>query len=286
MPQLPAKAEAPNLEVIPSEEIKPQPAQEVELDAKTGKPVEAPKADTSISAEEFRKLQARFEYRERQVEKRDREIMERLERLSGFQPQPVISPTEKPSDEEIYGLRKDELNQLGQNDWTKPVQMMAERIAEKKAEEKFKVLMAEREKSEQERIKQQTTTSILEKEKAWVLEQEPSLNDETSEQFKGFYATYNKLIQEDPTLLSNPRAPRLVYREWRAEQMAQVEQSDPEKERLKRVAGGVSPQGRPTKSPNTIKLTQEEVDFCNAKGISPAVFAKMKDANPKEGVTA
>jgi hypothetical protein len=151
-----------------------------------------------------------------------------------------------------------------------------------------KEILAEQEKERNERARQQTEMSILEREKNWVIEQEPSLNDESSEQFRGFYATYNRLVQEDPTLLKNPRAPRLVYREWKAEAKAEgrPEGNDPEKERLKRVAGGVSPQGRPVSSPNTIKLTQKEVDFCKEKGISPAVYASMKDANLKEGVTA
>ena len=94
------------------------------------------------------------------------------------------------------------------------------------------------------------------------------------------------MVSEDPTLLQNPRAPRLVYHEWKASNVPEPVQTDPEKERLKRVAGGVSPQGRTTSKPNTIKLTQEEVDFCTKNEISPAMYAKMKETNFKEGVTA
>jgi hypothetical protein len=266
----------------------PQPVAEVELDASTGKPVEAPKpAESSVSAEEFRKLQARYEYQARQFERSQRELQQELQQLRNV-PQPVIH-TEKPSEDDVYGLNKDDLNQMGQQDWTKPVRLMAEKIAEKKAEEKIKSFFAEQEKQQQERVRQQMTTNVLEKNKQWVLEQEPSLNDESSEQFRGFYATYNRLIQEDPSLLQNPYAPKVVYREWQADSKkvtAAVETVDPEKERLKRVAGGVAPQGRPSTTPKTIKLTQDEVDFCTNKGISPAVYASMKDANFKEGVTA
>jgi hypothetical protein len=211
-----------------------------------------------------------------------------MEQISQLRtPQPAVH-TEKTVEGDVYGLNKDELNQIGQADWTKPVQMMIEKGAEKKAREIVKEILAEQEKQRTEQYRQQTEMSILEREKNWVIEQEPSLNDESSEQFRGFYATYNRLVQEDPTLLKNPRAPRLVYREWKAEAKAEgrPEANDPEKERLKRVAGGVSPQGRPVSSPNTIKLTQKEVDFCKEKGISPAVYASMKDANLKEGVTA
>lgn len=290
MTKPPAKAEKlqEEVEILPSETETPQPATEVELDVSTGKPVESRSAEPSVSAEEFRKLQARYEYQARQFERSQREMQEQLTKLRNV-PQPVISPTEKPSvEEDVYGLSKEELTQLGQSDWTKPVKMMAERIAEKKAEEKFKALMAEQEKQRKELERQQTSSNILEREKAWVLEKAPSLNDESSEDFRGFYATYNRMIQEDPTLLQNPRAPRLVYWEWKNDSSKETatQSVDPEKERLKRIAGGISPQGRPSASQKTIKLTQDEVDFCKEKGISPAVYASMKEANFKEGVTA
>lgn len=278
----------PPVEVETDENVTPQPAAEVELDATTGKPVEAPKpAEPTVSAEEFRKLQARYEYQARQFERSQRELQERLSQISI--PQPVKSPTEKPSEDDVYGLNKDELNQLGQTDWTKPVRLMAEKIADKRFDERIKAYESEREKINQERNRQQTTQAITAREIQWVREQEPMLNDESSEAFQGYYATYNKMLAEDPTLAQNPRAPRLVYREWKAESPVSETAKpvlDPEKERLKRVAGGVSPQGRPSPSQKTIKLTQEEVDLCKAKGFSPAVYASIKEANLKEGVSA
>ena len=266
----------------------PQPVAEVELDAATGKPVEAVKpAEPSVSAEDFKKLQSRYEYQARQFERSQRELQQELSQLRNV-PQPAVH-AEKPSDDDrVYGYTKEELNAMGQTDWTKPVDKISRAAAKEVAREEWKLLMAEQEKKQKEQVRQQMTTNILEREKQWVLEQEPSLNDESSEQFRGFYGTYNRLIQEDPSLLQNPRAPRLVYREWKAESksVTAAPVADPETERLKRVAGGVSPQGRPASSPKTIKLTQDEVEFCQNKGISPAVYASMKDANFKEGVTA
>lgn len=276
------------VEIIDGEVKTPQPAIEVEVDASTGKPVTAQKpSEPSISAEEFRKMQARYEYQARQFEKTQRDMQEELSKLRSV-PKPEIQ-SEKPVDGSVYGLSKEELNQLGANDWTKPVQMMAEKIAEKKAEEKFRSMMAEEKKAREEEKRVQNTQSMLEREKTWVLEKEPSLNDETSEEFSGFYKTYNRMIQEDPTLIQNPRAPRIVYYEWKNEfkkSDSVVETTDPEKERLRRVAGGQVPSGRPVTKSGTIRLTQEELDFCNNKGISPAVYAKMKQSNFKEGVTA
>lgn len=274
----------PPVEIIPVEK-QPQPAPEVELDG-AGQIVPPKPAEPSVSAEDFRKMQARYEYQARQFERSQREMQERMDRLASV-PQPVIH-TEKPAENDVYGLNKDELNQLGQNDWTKPVQMMSEKIAEKIAEKKIKEFFEEQKRTQAEQLRQQNTMTILERKKQWVLEQEPSLNDETSEQFRGFYGTYNQLIQEDPTLIQNPYAPEIVYRRWKAEAKAPERQDaiDPEKERLKRVAGGVVPQGRPVTSEKPIKLTQDEVDLCKKKGISLAVYASMKDANFKEGVTA
>lgn len=285
----PAKAEIkePDVEIISSEIEQPQPAKEVEVDATTGQPVQAPKAEPSISAEEFRKLQARYEYQARQFERSQREFQEQLAQIRSVpHPQPVVQ-TEKPSDNDVFGLKKDELNQLGQTDWTKPVQMMIEKGSETKAREIVKEIFAEREKIEQERIKQQTTINILEREKQWVLERAPSLNDETSDDFKGFYTTYNKMIAEDTTLIQNPRAPRLVYYEWKASlNQESAEKPDLEKERLKRVAGGISPQGRSSSPSKTIKLSQTELDMCKEKGLSPALYAQIKESNLKEGVIA
>ena len=286
----PAKAEKkePPVEIV-TEEKQPQPAAEVEIDVSTGKPVESAKpAEPTVSAEEFRKLAARFEYRERQAEKTQRELMERINQL-GKVPQPA-SPAEKPvSETDVYGFNKEELNQLGQTDWTKPVKLMAEKIADKRFDERIKSYEEQQKKLQQEQFKQQTNTAILEREKARILAKNPSLNDESSEEFRGFYATYNRMIQEDPTLVQNPYAPRLVYNEWKDasnSETTEVKKPDPETERLKRVAGGVSPQGRSSSTPKTIRLTQAEVDMCKEKGISPAVFASMKEANFKEGVTA
>jgi len=283
MPGKPETKETP-VEVIPAEPQK-KPDTIVELDATTGKPVETATRAETVSPEEFKKLTARMEFQARQFEKSQREWSERLAQLST--PQPTKSPVEKP-EADGYGFNKEELTQLGQSDWTKPVKMMAEKIAEKKAEEKFKALMAEHQKQQQEQFNQQSYLQTLEKQKAWVAAKDPSLMDETSESFKGYWATWNKMLAEDQSLMKNPYAPKLVYNEWKdsSEVKDTVEKPDPEKERLKRVAAGVSPQGRPSSNPKTIKLTQDEVDFCKAKGISPAMYASMKEANFKEGVSA
>jgi hypothetical protein len=289
MPKKPTQVETevPEDLVDSSETKQPQPSDEVELDATTGKPIEHSKpAEPSVSGEEFRKMQARYEYQQRQFERSQRELREEIAALRR-NPQPVTSPTETPQLEgELYGMSKEELNQLGQTDWTKPVSMIAEKIAEKKAKEQIKAFYEEQAKQQQVQQRQMQTQQLLEREKNWVLEQAPSLNDETSDDFRGFYATYNRMIQEDPTLIENPRSPRIVYYEWKASNPVAQVKVDPEKERLKRVTAGIAPQGRPSPAQKTIKLTQEELDFCKEKGLSPAIYAQAKEANLKEGVSA
>lgn len=287
-PGKPEKPNEPPVEIVAGEIVTPQPASEVELDVTTGKLVETPKpVESSVNVEELRKAQARYEYQARQLERSQRELQEELTRFRAI-PQPVKSPTEKPSEGDIYGLNRVELEALGKEDWTTPVRMMAEKIADRRFDERIKVYEVEREKQNQERVRQQAVANLYEKERLWVLKQDASIDDETSESFKGFYETLNQMIQEDPTLLQNPRYPRLVYREWKTESSTPIKPKEVnlEEERLRRVAGGVAPQGRPSLAQKTIKLTQEEVDLCREKGISPAVYASIKDANLKEGVTA
>ena len=97
----------PPVEVLTDEKVTPQPAQEVELDAKTGEPISATKpVEPSFNAEELRKAQARYEYQARQLERSQRELQDELSRLRAV-PQPVINPTEKPSEDDVYVFNKD-----------------------------------------------------------------------------------------------------------------------------------------------------------------------------------
>lgn len=258
----------PKVEIIPSE--KPQQiSEEVVLDANTGKLVEAPAAP-SISTEEIRKLQATVAYQARQNERIQRELQEAMHTIRN---RPAEAPAEKPQE-------VDEIDRVAQTDWKRGVSMLAEREAEKK----FKALMDQEKTRNEQEFAKQRTISQLEREKAWVLERTPSLSDENSEEFRGYYNTYNQMLQEDPSLAANPRAPRLIYYEWKDRQ--KVDPDPKEIERLKRVAGGQVPQARGTSGSKTIRLTEDELELCKKKGISPAVYAQMKEANYKEGVTA
>lgn len=275
------------IQVVASEKPQQKPAEEIQFDAETGKPVQAEPNQTSFSAEDLKKLEARLEYQRRQDKK---ELMDALSRLQST-PAPA-QPAEKSNLETKtkYGLDKNYLNQMGQTDWTRPVEEIAETIADKRAEEKFKSLMEKEQTRQREELSKQNTINQLERSKQWVLDRTPTLNDESSEEFKGFYQTYNTLLQEDPSLISNPHAPKIVWTEWQERSKATQTPTNLEAERLKRVAAGASPQGRPVQaSRKTYSLTQEEIDMCKEKNLSPAVYAQMKELGPtgfKEGITA
>lgn len=276
MPKPPEKSETkPDVEIIPSEKPQQTASAEVILDAATGKPVvEAPvPAAPSLSAEDLRKMEARLEFQRRQDRK---EFLDTLAKMQA--PARPAEKTDQPSDEYDPNL-----DAIAQADWKKGVSVVAQKIAEKIADQRIKAALDEDRKKQAEDFSRNQSSTILEREKQWVLSQTPSLNDETSEEFKGYYATYNQMLSEDPTLIANPRAPRLVYREWKA---TDNPATNAEAERLKRVSAGASVQSRSISQPKTIKLTQEDLDFCERKGISPATYAKMKDANLKEGVSA
>lgn len=259
----------------------------VELDATTGKPVEITKsAEPSISPDELKKMQARIEYQARQLERQQREFEERVRQSNQKFSQPAQQIAEKPIERDSEF--DEELHQIAQVNYQKAIRIQAQREAEKIAEKKFKQLLEERDRQTQAQNEQIHRTRSLEQSKARVLEEYPSLNDETSDEFKTYYQVYNEELARDPYLAQNPNAPELIM--FKMERRLKAKPANPalqaEQERLLRVQSVSSPQGRPVHSQKTIQLTQKEIDFCTSKGISPQTFAQMKDANLKEGVSA
>lgn len=261
----------------PIEIIKSEPTtkigEEIEIDATTGKPVETTVSVPSISPDEIKKMQARIEYQARQNEKMMREMQETMQRFN----KPV--PAEKPVVSEDFDQ---DLDAIARTNYQKAIKIQAERVAESK----FNSLMEEREKKQAEQFKTESRARQLEMSKARVLKDYPSLSDETSDEYKVYLATFNQLYNEDPDLKTNSRAPEIVMYEMEKRMKAAQTPEQKENERLRRVAGGAAPQGKAVSTQKTIKLTQSELDMCKSKGISPATYAQMKEANFKEGVTA
>lgn len=275
----------PVVEVIPGQTQQREP-KEIEIDAKTGEAVvPAAPVQPSVSQDEFKKLNARMEFQARQNERLTNQLRDAVNSLNQ---RPAPSPAEK-SDDPADAFDP-ELDAIAKVDYQKALRMTARKEAEAIARKEFKSLMDSREKEQRENNANQNKMMQLEREKNWVLERTPSLDDESSEEFKGYAQVRNKMLIEDPTLVSNPRAPRLIWYEWqeflKPRETQQKTAESQEAERRQRVAGSGSPAGRSIQGSKTIKLTADELDLCKRKKISPAVYAQMKDANFREGVSA
>jgi len=268
----------PEVKIIPSETIEAT-REEVTLDANTGVPIETPApVAPSVSPEEFRKAQARYEFQARQQEREMREMKELLKSLGN---KPVVQAEKSRNDDDDYGP---ELDEIAKSDWKKGVSIVAQKQAERIAQAKIKEFMEERDKQQAEIQRNISRTQQLDSSKNRVLAKYPSLNDEGSEEF----AHYVQILNEQPDLRDNPRGPEIAMYEMESRLKGKTlsPTNHAEEERLKRVAVGQAPQNRPTQRQNTITLTREELDMCKEKGLSPALYAQMKTANYKEGVSA
>ena len=269
-------------ETQPEELEKPQQGEVVELDEKTLKVVEKP-SEPSVSPEELKKIQARIEYQARQIERQQREFDDRVRQFNQ-QIKPTTQSVEKHQEKDVDF--DEELHQVAQVNYQKAIRMQAEKIAEKVAQDQFKRLMEERDKATQAQNEQFSKARSLEQSKARVLEEYPSLNDESSDEFRAYYQVYNEELAKDPYLAQNPTAPELIMYKMERRLKAKNPAAQAEADRVQRVQAASSPQGRPVQSSKTIKLTQDELDLCNKKGISPQTYARIKDSNWKEGVSA
>lgn len=283
MPQ-PVKAETkePEVRIIPSET--PQEPEKIQIDATTGEPIQASAPVTpSVSPDELKKFQARMEYQSRQNERIQAQLNEALQRLN--QPTQPARPAEKPESPDDFDP---ELDAIAKNNYQRYTKIQAQRVAEEVSEKKFKSMMDDYNKQQQQVQQKQRTASDLEREKNWVVQRTPALADETSEEFRGYYTTYNRMLADNPSLVTNPLAPRLIWYEWQASNGEKVTApAQTESARQARVAAAATPQGRSVSTQKkTYQLTPDEIQLCKDNKLSPARYAQMKEANFKEGVTA
>lgn len=259
----------PEIEVV-SEEHKPEEV-EVNLDPQKETPAPDP----------TEKLRNQMFYEMRQQEKKNqayiKQVMEEMvQRISGnTQPQK--------GSEELDEFDA-EVERIAQTDWRKAVDMRAERIAEKKLEEK---LRAQEELKKQENLRDQAIR-IEARGREKVLAQFPDILDESSPEFRQYMEIYNREVSEDPMFVYNPRKHEIILPELREKMKGKSYDVNPEIERLKRVAAGTSTPSRPSSSDSKkIMLTQEEIQMCKRSGIPVETYARTKNlgaAGLKEGV--
>lgn len=259
----------PEVEIVTPEEHNPEEV-EVNLDKQ-----EVPAPDPT------EKLKNQMFYEQRQLEKRlmaqQRQMMDELaQRISGNNAQPQKGSEKLDEFDE-------EVERVAQTDWRKAVDMRAERIAEKKMEERWK---AEEEKRRQEELRQRASM-IEQKGRQKVLDEFPDIMDESTPEFKAYMEVYNREVNDDPMFMYNPRKHELILPELREKVKGSGAQSNPEIERLKRVAASSMSPSRPNASSNKIMLTQQEIEMCKRSGIPIESYAKTKklgQAGLKEGI--
>lgn len=268
----PANAEPKDqVEILPETVDTSSSQKLVEIDLKTGKPAEKVQKDYSVDPAEIeRKLSARFNYELRQNQKLIKEL---TDKVSSLQVKPVKTEI---SDGDDFDSQ---VEQIAQTDWKRAVDLRAERIAKKLAEEQINAYKTQQKAEEEDRRTKETIQQQDEKSKQKVLKEYPDLIDDNSETFKTFMGIFNRESMEDPYFLHNPRKYEIVASEMRSRSFQP--QTNPEVERLKRVAAGSSSNSRSVQSGNRIQLTQDEIDFCDRSGIPYSSFSSSKKSLEK-----
>ena len=266
-----SKQEAPN----PAEEVEIQVPEvkseniDVTPEPKVQKPEVKPLVD-----DETKKLHRRMEYQSRQFER----AMEEIRNLST-----KLTIPAQPKEE--VKVDADDVDAVAQQDWKRGVRMVVTPEIEKTVENLLN-------KRDQERVAKEQLQSahmIREKAMATVLESHPEIEDEDSD----FTRVYTQVLNEDPSLRSNPLGPELAMsraeRRMKTGDRIKVENNmESNTERIARVKSTYPPQGRPPSGEGRIILTSEEKKICDEKGIKYADYTKMRGMNStnfKEGVT-
>lgn len=275
----PSKEEPkPEVTIVPSETIDNSSKQEVIIDTTTGKPAENVVTTPSFDPNEIeKKISSKLFYELRQMEKRNKELLESLQKSQQVRP---VRATEN-SDEDSEFERETE--QIAQTDWKRAVDLRAQRLAEKITDKKMKEFQESQQKAQEEQNLKNSYLQLEERSKQKVLKEFPDLLDENSEVFKEYMGIFNREIVEDPYFMNNPRKHELVANELRARSGHSRPASNPEVDRLRRVAAGSSASNRSVPTQNRISLTQEEIDLCDKSGIPYASYARNKKILEKGG---
>lgn len=274
MADKPVKPEEEREEEVEIE--KEEEKEEKTIEVSTEEKKQEPKV---VTAEEFEKERKRSEFLNRKLDKTLKRIDEMTQKFQGVNVQPQKTVPEVEQD--ISKLTNEQIDTIAQNDWQKAVDIKAELSARKVFEEKeAKVKQQE----EQTKI-----TSQLETSKKKVRARYSDIDDENSDNAQ----LYMKVLNEDPSLLSNVHGPELAMH--RMEDMMRDQGKTPlpireevnkqvesEIQRRERTGAGGLQAGRSPSNNDKVSLTQSEVDFADNAGIPRSEFAKMKKLSPRE----
>lgn len=260
-PGKPESEVKPEVEIL-SEEHKNSP--EVEVDLNTSKPGDGAPDPTE-------KLRNQMFYEQRQLEKKilsqQRQMMEEfVQRIAGTNNTQAQKATEKLDEFD------EEVERVAQTDWRKAVDMRAER----KAEELYEKKMKAREEEDRNKTTREHSARIEAKGREKVLNEFPNIMDESTPEFRTYMEIYNAEVADDPLFMYNPRKHEIVLPELREKMKGKAVDTNPEIDRLRRVAAGASTPSRPNVASNKIMLTQEEIAMCKRSGIPIETYARTK----------
>lgn len=262
--EIPADAE-PKEVVIDLDEIKTDP---VKQDSKQLLPV------PQISAEELAKLHRRMEFQARAFERSTKQVSELASQIQSMR--------EATTQAERQTIIKDqpgldpEIQSLAERDWQKAVKVLATKEAEALIEQKLKERELKQSQIEAQRSNQQAQVTEWERSKQKVTQRYPSLLDDGSDEANLFREVYN----EDQSLYRNIHGPEIAM--YRMEEKLRASGKTPasvrsivdrETSRIARAQGSAIV-GRPASNGKQIRLTVEQVKFCQDHHLSQESYAK------------
>lgn len=234
----------------------------VDLDKKPDQKSVDPKTQPQPKpSEDISKLHNTIAYQTRQLEKAMREIQEVKEQVANSRKQEVKEPESQ-----------DEIDQLAQRDWKQGVTKLVEPAIEKRVEE----ILRKRDEAQADLARKNSLTEELEKSRQIVLQKYPEVEEQGSEMQK----YYLQAINEDPSVLKNPRGPWIAMK--RMEEIMEEKGAMPrslksfvDKEALRLArAGASSVIGRTVNSNGKVPLSKEQQKFCDINGVPYDRYAK------------
>ena len=260
----------PSVEIQDEElETPDQAGIEVDLEKKETpkQEVKAPEQKVDIS-----KLHNTIAFQNRKLEQAMRELREVKEQLASRNTVQKSNVSAEP---------EDEIDREAQRDWKSGVKKLVGPEIEAKVQEAF----SKREQAQKELDARASREAVQERSKQLVLQEYPEIEDESSEVSQ----VYRQVINEDPTVLREPRGPEIAMAamERRLRQMGRTPRSekpivDREVNRLTRarVSSVVGKQASPN---GKIMLTKEQKEFCDHYKLPYEQYAKNLKAQEASG---
>ena len=255
-------------EVIVDIEEKPTDTSIAKPDAKKES---AADSKQSQSSEDMAKIHKRMEYQARQYERSVKQVSELAEQIKALR-----EATTQKDQNRVLENQSDldpEIQRLAETNWQKAV----EKLAEKKAEAIIERKIQEQRLKDTQAANQQNQVQEWEKSKKKVIERYPTIENESTEEARLLREVYN----EDQSLFGNIHGPEIAM--YRMEEKMRSNGVTPasakplldrETSRIARASGSAVVGRGPSTNGTKIRLTAEQVKFCQDHKIPQESYAK------------